>query len=144
VHGLTREQTLAINANVIETFRANGGEMPEGHPLHGNPTLLVTMTGARSGRTLTSPLSYTPDSDAFIVMASAGGSPTLPAWAHNLRAHPEITLEVGAETFPAHALEAVGSDRDRAFELMTSSLPRFADYQASVERLIPLFRLHRR
>ena len=39
VHGLTREQTLAINANVIETFRANGGEMPEEHPLHGNPTL---------------------------------------------------------------------------------------------------------
>ena len=144
MHGLTREQTLTINANVIETFRANGGEMPEEHPLHGNPTLLVTMTGARSGRTLTSPLSYTPDGDAFIVMASAGGSPTLPAWAHNLRAHPEITLEVGAETFPAHAVETVGPDRDRAFELMTSSLPRFADYQASVERLIPLFRLHRR
>ena len=118
--------------------------MPEEHPLHGNPTLLVTMTGLKSGRTLTSPLSYTPDGDAFIVMASAGGSPTLPAWAHNLRAHPEITLEVGAETFPAHAVETVGPDRDRAFELMTSSLPRFADYQASVERLIPLFRLHRR
>ena len=69
MHGLTREQTLAVNADVIETFRANGGEMPEGHPLHGNPTLLVTMTGARSGRTLTSPLSYTPDSDAFIVLS---------------------------------------------------------------------------
>jgi len=41
-------------------------------------------------------------------------------------------------------VETVGPDRDRAFELMTSSLPRFADYQASVERLIPLFRLHRR
>ena len=56
-------------------------------------------------------------------MASAGGSPTLPAWAHNLRAHPEITLEVGAETFPAHAVETFGPDRDRAFELMTSSFP---------------------
>ena len=67
----------------------------------------------------------------------------MPAWAHNLRANPEVILEVGAETFPAHAEETVGSARDRAFELMTSSLPRFADYQASVERLIPLFRLHR-
>jgi len=144
VHGLTREQTLDFNASVIETFRSNGGEMPEGHPLHGNPTLLVTMTGAQSGRTLTSPLSCTPDGDAFIVMASAAGSPTLPGWAHNLRAHPEITLEVGAKTFPARAVETIGPDRDRAFELMTTSLPRFAVYQASVERLIPLFRLHPR
>lgn len=144
MHGLTREQTLDFNARVIETFRSNGGEMPEGHPLRGNPTLLATTTGAKSGRTLTSPLSYTPDGDSFIVMASAGGSPTLPAWAHNLRAHPEITLEVSAKTFPARAVETIGPDRDWAFELMTSSLPRFADYQASVERLIPLFRLHPR
>ena len=144
MHGLTREQTLEFNASVIETFRANDGVMPEGHPMHGNPTLLVTMTGARSGRSLTSPLTYTPDGDAFIVMASAGGSPTLPAWGHNLRANPEIMLEVDGETFPARAVEAEGTERDRVFALMTTALWRFADYQASVDRVIPLFRLERR
>jgi len=144
MHGLTREQTLELNAGVIETFRANDGVMPEGHPMHGNPTLLVTMTGAKSGRSLTSPLTYTPDGDAFVVMASAGGSPTLPAWGHNLRANPEVTLEVGGETFPAFAVEAEGEERDRVFTLMTTALPRFADYQASVDRVIPLFRLERR
>lgn len=144
MHGLTREQTLAVNAGVIETFRANGGVMPEGHPMHGNPTLLLTMTGARSGRTLTSPLTYTPDGEAFIVMASAGGSPTLPAWGHNLRANPDVVLEVGTEAFSATAIETDGDERERAFGLMSDALPRFADYQASVERQIPLFRLVRR
>ncbi len=144
MHGLTREQTLAFNASVIETFRANGGEMPDGHPMHGNPTLLLTMTGARSRRTLTSPLTYTADGDAYIVMASAGGSPTLPAWAHNLRANADVELEVGEERFAARAVETEGAARARAFELMTTTLPRFAEYQASVEREIPLFRLKRR
>ena len=144
MHGLTREQTLAFNESVIEVFRANDGVMPEGHPMHGNPTLLMTMTGARSGRSLTSPLTYTADGDAFIVMASAGGSPKLPAWGHNLRVNPEVTIEVGTETFAAVAVETEGAERDRAFELMTTTLPRFADYQASVERVIPLFLLVRR
>lgn len=143
MHGLTREQTLEFNERVIETFRANAGEMPEGHPMHGNPTLLMTMTGAKSGRRLTSPLTYTPDGDAFIVMASAGGSPTLPSWAHNLRANPDVTLEVGAETFDAVAVETNGDERARVFDVMTTALPRFAGYQASVEREIPLFRLVR-
>lgn len=144
MHGFTREQALEINESVIRDFRANGGEMPEGHPLHGNPTLLLTMTGARSGRTLTSPLTFTPDGDAYVVMASAGGSPTLPAWAHNLRSHPEVSVEVGRETFTAIAVETEGAERERVYGLMTTALPRFADYQASVERLIPLFRLVRR
>lgn len=144
MHGLTREQTLEFNASVIDAFRANAGQMPEGHPMHGNPTLLITMTGAKSGRRLTSPLTYTADGDAFIVMASAGGSPTLPAWGHNLRANPEVTLEVGPEKFDAIAVETEGDERDRVFELMTTALPRFGDYQASVERQISLFRLERR
>lgn len=144
VHGLTREQTLAFNADVIGALRANAGTLPEGHPLHGNPTLLLTMTGAKSGRTLTSPLTYALDGDAFIVMASAGGSPTLPDWAHNLRAEPAVTVEVDDERFAAEATETTGPERDRVFGLMTAALPRFADYQAQVEREIPLFRLARR
>lgn len=144
MHGLTREQTLEFNTSVIEAFRANGGEMPEGHPMHGNPTLLLTMTGAKSGRALTSPLTYTADGEAWIVMASAGGSPKLPAWGHNLRAEPNVSIEVGTEVIDVRAVETEGAERDRVLELMTAALPRFGDYQASVDRLIPLFRLERR
>lgn len=141
--GMSAEEVLAFNAKVIDDFRTNAGVMPEGSMFHGNPTLLMTMTGARSGRQLTTPLTYTADGDAFIVMASAGGSPTAPAWAFNLRANPEISLEVLAEAFPARAVETEGDERRRVFDLMVTNLPRFADYQAGVERTIPVFRLER-
>lgn len=143
MRGMTRDETLAFNRTVIDEFRANGGVMPEGSIFHGNPTLLLTMTGARSGRRLTSPLTYSKDGDTFIVMASAGGSETAPAWAFNLRANADVELEVGEERFTARATETEGEDRERAYEIMTGNLPRFADYQAGVERTIPLFRLER-
>jgi len=141
--GMTNDEVLAFNQQVIADFRANDGVMPEGSPFHNNPTLLMTMTGAKSGRTLTTPLTYVADGDAIIVMASAGGSPKAPAWAFNLRANPNITLEIPGEKFNAIAEETAGDERTRVFELMTAQLPRFAEYQTSVERTIPLFRLAR-
>ena len=142
--GMSNEQVLEFNRGVIETFRAHGGVMPEG-PFHGNPTLLMTMIGAKTGRTLTTPLTYaTEDDGALIVMASAGGSPTLPAWGHNVRANPEVTVEVLGETYPATAIEVQGTDRDRALARMVETLPRFGEYQDAVDRVIPLFRLVRR
>lgn len=142
--GMTNEQVLEFNKGVIAEFREHGGVMPEGSPFHGNPTLLVTMTGAKSGRTLTSPLSYATDDDgSLIVMASAGGSPKLPAWGHNLRANPNVTIEVPGDSYEATAVEAEGEERDRVFARMVETLPRFGEYQDAVERVIPLFRLVR-
>lgn len=141
--GMSNEQIIDFNQGVISQFRANDGIMPEGSMFHGNPTLLLTMIGAKSGRGLTSPLSYTEDGDAFIVMASAGGSPTTPAWAHNIRANPDVTVEIPGDTFLARAIETQGRERQRVYDLMVANLPRFADYQAAVEREIPLFRLVR-
>jgi len=142
--GMTNEQVLAFNENVIAEFRDNDGVMPEGSMFHGNPTLLITMTGAKSGRTLTSPLSYSADGDGWIIMASAGGSEATPAWAYNLRANPNVTIELPGETCDVLADETEGAERDRVFGVMTTALPRFADYQEQVERTIPLFRLTRR
>jgi deazaflavin-dependent oxidoreductase (nitroreductase family) len=140
---MTNEQTLEFNRAVIADFREHGGVMPEGSMFHGNPTLLMTMTGAKSGRSLTSPLTYASDDDGWVIMASAGGSEQTPAWAFNLRANPTVTIELLDETFDAVATEAEGPERDRVFDLMTGQLPRFADYQKNVERQIPLFRLTR-
>lgn len=141
--GMTNEQIIEFNAGVIAEFREHDGVMPEGSMFHGNPTLLMTMTGAKSGRELTSPLTYTRDDDDCIIMASAGGSEKTPAWAFNLRANPAVTIELPGEKFAATATETEGDERTRAFELMTTALPRFADYQDQVERKIPLFRLCR-
>ena len=140
---MTNEEILEFNRGVIATFRAHGGVMPEG-PFHGNPTLLMTATGAKSSRPLTSPLTYSTDDDgALIVMASAGGSPTLPSWAHNIRANPMVRLEVLDESYEARAVEARGAERVRVLAKMVEALPRFAEYQDAVERVIPLFRLER-
>ena len=101
------------------------------------------MTGAKTGRRLTKPLTFCADGDDCIIMASAGGSPKHPAWYFNLVANPEITIERGSETYPARAVLAEGADRQDAFAKMTTALPRFGDYQTSVEREIPMFRLVR-
>jgi len=141
--GMSNDQVIAFNQTVITQFRENSGVLPADSPLHGNPTLLMTMTGAKSGRELTSPLSFATDGDGWIIMGSAGGSEKTPGWCYNLRANPTITLEILDDTFEATATEVSGAEHDRAFDVMTTALPRFAEYQDQVERKIPLFRLAR-
>ena len=77
-------------------------------------------------------------------MASAGGAPTHPAWYFNLVAHPDITAEVGSERFAATAVLTSGDERQAVYDSMTAAMPRFGDYQAGVEREIPMFRIVRK
>ena len=136
------EMLLDYKRSVVEEFRANKGKCGGG--FEGNPMLLLTVTGARSGRRLTSPLSYTPLDDDFIVFASAGGQPTHPQWYFNLVANPGVEIEVGTESFAATATVLEGDERERAYTAMTTALPRFGEYQAAVEREIPVIRLRRK
>ena len=140
--GMTDDQVLGFNAGIIEEFRANEGKC--GGMFEGNPMLLMTMTGAKSGRQLTSPLTYHPDGDDYIVMASAGGDPKHPAWYFNLVANPDVVLEVGTERFDATAVQTEGAERTRVFEAMSEAMPRFGEYQAGVQREIPIFKLVRK
>ena len=102
-----------MNDNVIEDFRSNGGKV--GGLFEGAPVILVTHKGAKSGKERVSPLVYTKDGDNYVLVASFAGAPRNPAWYHNLKAHPEVTLEVGEEKFEARAREAEGAERDRLF-----------------------------
>jgi len=131
-----------FNRDVIEQFRANGGEMKEG-VFKGAPLLLLTTVGARSGATYTTPLVYTRDGDRYVIIASKGGAPTNPAWFHNLVANPNPTIEVGAETFEANATVAQGDERDRLFDAQASLMPNFAEYQQKTSRRIPVVVLER-
>ncbi len=140
--GMTDEQVLGFNEGIIEEFRANGGAC--GGMFEGNPMLLMTMTGAKSGRRLTSPLTYHAYDGDYVVMASAGGDPKHPAWYFNITANPDITLEVGTEQFEATAVRTEGDDRAAVFESMVAAMPRFGEYQDGVDREIPIFRLVRK
>lgn len=106
--------------------------------------LLLTTTGAKSGRRHTTPLVYLPDGERFVIIASKGGAPNHPDWYHNLLAQPEVAVEVGTESFPATATVVTGEERDRLYATQASLRPAFAEYQAKTERRIPVVALHRR
>ncbi len=129
------------NRPVVEEFRANGGRV--GGPFEGADLLLLTTTGARSGREQTSPLGYFRDGDRLLVVASAAGAPRHPAWYHNLLAHPLVTVEVGTETFEAVAVPLEGDARDRAFAEIVRRAPGYGEYQARTGRTIPVVALER-
>lgn len=130
-----------FNQQIIDEFRANGGKV--GGMFEGAPMLLLTTTGARSGQPRVSPLVYTTDGDRMVIIASKGGAPTNPDWFHNLRANPEVTLEVGTETFPARASVPDGEERQRLWDQMAAQMPGFGDYQRNTERQIPVVVLER-
>ncbi len=139
--GMQDSQVLAFNEQITAEFRANEGRC--GGMFEGNPMLLLTMTGARSGRQLTCPLTFHPHGGHHVVMASAGGHERHPSWYYNVVANPRVTVEVGTEKFAATAVVLEGDERGAAFASMCEAMPRFGDYQASVEREIPLVALQR-
>jgi deazaflavin-dependent oxidoreductase (nitroreductase family) len=130
-----------FNEGVIKDFRANGGKV--GGQMESIPLLLVTMKGAKSGRTITLPLAYSKDGNRFVVIASFAGAPHNPSWYHNLVAHPDVTIELGGEKFSAKASVAQGAERDRLFKRQADQLPIFNEYQKKTTRRIPVIVIER-
>ena len=130
------------NRRLIEEFRTNRGK--SGGPFDGRPLLLLTTTGARSGQPRTTPMMYIPDGDRLLVFATKGGAPSHPDWYHNLAAHPEVTVEVGNETYEATAKVLTGEERSRLYARQAELYPQFGDYQKRTTRKIPVIALERR
>jgi deazaflavin-dependent oxidoreductase (nitroreductase family) len=130
------------NRQIIEEFRAHADKV--GGPSEGVTLLLLTTTGAKSGKRHTSPLGYMPDGDRLIIFATYGGLPPNPSWFYNLVAHPDATVEVGTETFDVTAEVVTGEERDQLYARQVERAPVFAEYQASITRLIPVIALYRR
>ena len=129
------------NQQIIDEFHANGGKV--GGPFAGGTLLLLHTVGAKSNQPRINPLAYTKDGDNFIIIASKGGAPTNPDWYYNILAHPDVSIEVGTEQFPARAIVAEGEERDRLFNQMATKNPGFADYQKKTSRRIPVIVLKR-
>ncbi|MER6348906.1 nitroreductase family deazaflavin-dependent oxidoreductase [Streptomyces sp. NPDC001595] len=130
-----------FNQRIIDEFRAGRGRLSG---MFANARLvLLTTTGARSGRPHTTPVGYLPDGpERILVIASAGGSPRHPAWYHNLLAHPEVTVESGAFTYQAQAVPLTGAERDAAFARAVESDAGWAEYEEKAGgRVIPVVAL---
>lgn len=121
----------------VSVYRATRGLLGHRVPF-APPMLLLDHVGARSGRRRTSPLAYVRDGDAYVVIASKGGHPRHPGWFHNLRAHPDTTVQVGARRIPVRARVATPQERDRLWPRAVEMWGPYESYQRRTERTIPL------
>lgn len=137
------QRIASTNAEVIDEFRANGGNVaaPYDDP---PPMLLLHTIGAHSSREHIVPMRCLVDGETLYVFASAHGSERHPDWYYNLRANPDITIEKGAERIPVHATVLVGDEREAIFARQAAKFPIFTEYQERLNRTIPVLRLERR
>jgi deazaflavin-dependent oxidoreductase (nitroreductase family) len=122
----------AYNQGVISEFRANHGMVSQ-PPF---PILLLTTTGARTGRPTTVPLGFgVDDRGRVFVVGSKAGAPKHPAWFHNLRANPSVTVELRGRSFPARAVVTAGEERDRLYSLVSDGT---SAYEQNTDRVFPV------
>ena len=161
---------LDFNTQIIDEFRTRAGRL--GGPFEGWVLLLLTTTGARTGKPHTTPLGFVrdvgpdgsegaagpngsdgsgePDGERLLVVGSAGGSDRHPDWYRNILANPEVTVEIpdaradgGIATWQATAVAATGTERDELFAKVVSVAPGYADYQKATDRILPVVALYR-
>jgi deazaflavin-dependent oxidoreductase (nitroreductase family) len=104
----------------------------------GIPTLLLSVTGRKSGLVRTTPLVYFEDGDNYVIVGSDGAARRDPQWWKNLQQNPQATIRVGRDKFPVKASLATGDERDRLWQIGTDILPAWAEYQTQTERLLPV------
>ena len=129
----------AFNKGLIAEFRANHGKLSG--QFENSTLVLLTTTGAKSGQPHTVPLGWVADGseDRIVLFASNIGAPKHPAWYVNLMAHPEVTIELRGEKFPATASSVPeGPEYDRLYQLFTSQMPGTDAHQGKTERRIPM------
>ena len=125
-----------FNAQIIEEFHANEGRV--GGMFEGAMLLLLHHTGAKSGNSRINPLGYLSDEGRYVVFASKAGAPTNPDWYYNLKAQPNVTIEVGTDTIAVVASEATGEERERLYRTQAKRVPQFAAYGKQTDRVIPV------
>lgn len=132
----------AFNEKIIEEFRANEGRVAMFADF---PMIILHTIGRKSGKTLLVPLVLTVKSDGeMLLFASFAGAKEDPAWAHNLRANPEIDVEVGTEQFAARVEELPADEAKAACATTAANNETFAGYvESAAPREIPVFRVHR-
>lgn len=131
-----------FNQQIIDEFREHEGVV--GGPFEGAPVVLLTTTGAKSGKSRTNPLvGQVGDDGTLYVFASKGGAPTNPDWYHNLVANPKVGVEFGTDRFEATAEPVTGERHDEIFARQATAFPAFAEYQQKTGRVIPVVALRR-
>jgi deazaflavin-dependent oxidoreductase (nitroreductase family) len=134
---------MSLLSNVLrvheQIYKRTDGRI--GHRLIGVPTLLLRTTGRRSGATRTNGLVYARDGADYLVVASKGGADEHPAWLHNLKANPEVEIQIGRERQPAtcRVVEPSDPDYERLWKIVNENNgDRYTAYQEKTARPIPV------
>jgi deazaflavin-dependent oxidoreductase (nitroreductase family) len=104
----------------------------------GLPTLLLSVTGRKSGKTYSTPLVYFQDGESYVVVGSDGAARRDPQWWKNLQVNPMGTVRVGRDKLEVEARLAAGSERERLWDRGKGVNPMWARYQARTERELPV------
>ncbi len=129
------------NKQVIEEFRANDGKVAQ---FGDAPLVILSTIGAKSGQVREIPLVALVEGDDLYVFASKAGAPTNPDWYHNLKAHPEINVEYGTESFTAQLEELPEAEGQEVLGRQAAIIPQFGEYvESAAPRVIPVFAINR-
>lgn len=121
-------------------YQATNGRI--GHRVPGMPpNLLLHTVGAKTGQARTTTLTYAKDGDDYLVVASKAGYPKAPGWYHNLKAKPDVEINVGARRFAVAARPVLPDSLDyaRLWKLVNkNNANRYVEYQKKTSRPIPV------
>ncbi len=132
------EAERSFNEQNIAEFRANGGKV--GGSFEGFTLLLLTSTGAKSGEQRVNPVGYFDIDGRIYIVGSAAGRDKNPAWVANIRANPNVEVEIGADPITAATtVELPRAEREGIFTIVKQRSPGFAEYEKATERVIPVF-----
>jgi deazaflavin-dependent oxidoreductase (nitroreductase family) len=130
----------AFNESNIDEFRRNGGKV--GGQFEGFPLVLMTSTGAKSGAPRLNLIGYFDIDGKIYIIGSAAGRDNNPAWVHNIRANPKVSIEIGSDApKPATVRELPRDERDSIYQIVVERAPGFGEYQERTDRVIPVFEL---
>src|SRR6201989_2474983 len=120
----------------VEKIEQSGGADAE---LNDKPVIVLMTIGAKSGKLRKTPLMRVEHGGEYAVVASLGGAPKNPVWYYNIKAHPQVELQDGADTKDDEAREVFGDEKAAWWERAVEAWPDYAEYQTKTDRQIPVF-----
>lgn len=131
--------TQAWVRDQVEQYESSGGTQATTLGDTGWPVVILTTTGAKSGKIRKTALMRVEHDGAYAVVASLGGAPKHPVWYFNLLADPHVELQDGPVRQDMTAREVTGAEKAAWWERAVAAYPPYADYQERTEREIPVF-----
>ena len=123
----------------VAMYRLTGGRL--GGRIAGNPVLLLTTKGRKTGKRRTRALVYLPDGDQMVVVGSAGSNVRHPQWWSNLQANPRAEVQVGHASYVVEAEFLAGTVKEQLWARLVAAFPRFGEMQQQTSRELPVVRL---